>query len=860
MGSDSDRLRANGCLFNGIMPNKTESLNRVLDGERWKRAQERTAELIARIQPDKPSWKTRNAIASCVRRLITESIPCVISIYGSVPLKTYLPDGDIDLTVFSEDQNLNDNCAAEVSNILEKARTDADAEYQIKEVLLIPVEVLYRFLTFFSSFDWDNFCISLQGPVPIRSLPDMTADPPRKDGGALFLRKTFLDTCRFYYSVCPSTPEFMEKFSAKHLYVIDFLRINNNLGRSVSRGNSFRIHSAFTFGAKRLAGMLDCQLEEVVTEFDRFFANTWELSTRLRRPSGFVNWRHSEKSKEVDGSNEYRGRKQDPTSAQAIACCHSEDRKQYDPLDDRFWKAFRIDHKPVIDHTQHQSQSLRNAFQHYPHKINGSKEDDRFWNTETAALPSEAIFTCPATNFRFFTPDWVPAKPAVPCDATHVNLSCTRSFDSSSHSCNMLYSTSSQKSANNYTVLPEPAEMPSSIHNPNHWPSCQMNSLCPEARKPDEEWSGGGAICLPQDVIELILVRLPIKSILQCKSTCKTWYALIRSSSFVDFHRQFRLQHHHDDHRDELFFYEPSAALNSHVCTRDPSSQSDSGPLFDVGIVMKAVRSDTPAAEVRIMLSRFGINLIPDLRVFEHNLIVLGPLINGIYCVVHRNYVTTVNSINCGYFNAAICNPATREFSLISPPHVFELDHGWPFHRSFEVYKPFGPRSSAEYTSKVTHHYGFLCIHAKGSSHVVMDYKMLLIIQHDVHVAVAVHVDHVDDFVVDEEEEERSLVFIYSRQRGTWKQSSGCRPLPTITQDLDFLPQAALNGCCHWMTDGGSILQFDMTDELFQLLPGPPNDYQNRPAGLVKKPGVFVLEGPTRCHGPQLQVLFHFLL
>ena len=35
-------------------------------------------------------------------------------------------------------------------------------------------QVLYRFLEFFSKFDWDNFCVSLWGPVPISSLPDVT--------------------------------------------------------------------------------------------------------------------------------------------------------------------------------------------------------------------------------------------------------------------------------------------------------------------------------------------------------------------------------------------------------------------------------------------------------------------------------------------------------------------------------------------------------------------------------------------------------------------------------------------------------------------------------------------------------------
>ena len=40
--------------------------------------------------------------------------------------------------------------------------------------LSLYLQVLYRFLEFFSKFDWENFCISLWGPVPISSLPNVT--------------------------------------------------------------------------------------------------------------------------------------------------------------------------------------------------------------------------------------------------------------------------------------------------------------------------------------------------------------------------------------------------------------------------------------------------------------------------------------------------------------------------------------------------------------------------------------------------------------------------------------------------------------------------------------------------------------
>lgn len=41
-------------------------------------------------------------------------------------------------------------------------------------MVFFAMQVLYRFLEFFSKFDWENFCVSLRGPVPISSLPDVT--------------------------------------------------------------------------------------------------------------------------------------------------------------------------------------------------------------------------------------------------------------------------------------------------------------------------------------------------------------------------------------------------------------------------------------------------------------------------------------------------------------------------------------------------------------------------------------------------------------------------------------------------------------------------------------------------------------
>jgi hypothetical protein len=137
------------------------------------------------------------------------------------------------------------------------------------------MQVLFRFLEFFSNFDWEKFCLSLSGPVPISSLPDMTgnlmhitlfcyidtkivlliiimvchaAEPPWMDSSELLLSKAFLDSCSSAYGVMPCTQESQgQPFVSKHFNVIDPLRMNNNLGRSVSKGNyqsTFRLRSS----------------------------------------------------------------------------------------------------------------------------------------------------------------------------------------------------------------------------------------------------------------------------------------------------------------------------------------------------------------------------------------------------------------------------------------------------------------------------------------------------------------------------------------------------------------------------------------------------------------------------------------
>lgn len=71
----------------------------------------------------------------------------------------------------------------------------------------------------------------------IFSLECHAAESPRKDGGELLLSRLFLDACSSVYAVFPGDQENQSQpFVSKHFNVIDPLRTNNNLGRSVSKG------------------------------------------------------------------------------------------------------------------------------------------------------------------------------------------------------------------------------------------------------------------------------------------------------------------------------------------------------------------------------------------------------------------------------------------------------------------------------------------------------------------------------------------------------------------------------------------------------------------------------------------------
>lgn len=77
MGENEDWVQPSGIFPNGLLPNAGPLIH-VLESDRWLKAEDRTAELISRIQPNQPSEQRRNAVADYVQRLIMKCFPCQV--------------------------------------------------------------------------------------------------------------------------------------------------------------------------------------------------------------------------------------------------------------------------------------------------------------------------------------------------------------------------------------------------------------------------------------------------------------------------------------------------------------------------------------------------------------------------------------------------------------------------------------------------------------------------------------------------------------------------------------------------------------------------------------------------------------
>lgn len=351
------------------------------DLELWQKAEEATREIISQIQPTIISEERRRAVIDYVQRLLRNYLGCEVFPFGSVPLKTYLPDGDIDLTIFGG-LNCEEAIAKDLCSVLEIEEQNSAAEFVVKDVQFIPaevklvkclvqnivvdisfnrlgglctqcfleqvdrligkdhlfkrsiilikawcyyesrilgahhglistyaletlilyifhvfhsslngpLEVLYKFLDYFSKFDWDNFCISLNGLIRLSTWPELVEAPGGGEADLLLSREFLKDCLEMYSDPCRGIENSLRTFPQKHLNIVDPLNESNNLGRSVSKGNFYRIRSAFSYGARKLQHILFQTEENIRNELRSFFPNTLDRHGSGQRPDvqGFI--------------------------------------------------------------------------------------------------------------------------------------------------------------------------------------------------------------------------------------------------------------------------------------------------------------------------------------------------------------------------------------------------------------------------------------------------------------------------------------------------------------------------------------------------------------------------------------------
>ncbi|KAK9916995.1 hypothetical protein WJX75_009637 [Coccomyxa subellipsoidea] len=108
--------------------------------------EERVEELVQRIKPNHISDRRRKEVGSYVKDLIKRCFLPAQQVeaymFGSVPLKTYLPDGDIDLAVFQgKGPRLRDVWTYELSALLEAEGRNSLNPHRVKDVQIINAEV-----------------------------------------------------------------------------------------------------------------------------------------------------------------------------------------------------------------------------------------------------------------------------------------------------------------------------------------------------------------------------------------------------------------------------------------------------------------------------------------------------------------------------------------------------------------------------------------------------------------------------------------------------------------------------------------------------------------------------------------------
>ncbi|CAA3018248.1 Hypothetical predicted protein [Olea europaea subsp. europaea] len=142
--SIGDFSEANGGRAAAVSPPFTSPANSSaleIGRERWARAEKAAEKIICDVHPTSVSEQRRRDIIDYVQRLIGNSLGVEVIPYGSVPLKTYLPDGDIDLSAFGR-ENIED-----LKHVVEGEEENRAGRFVIKDVQVINAEAWMDLMT-----------------------------------------------------------------------------------------------------------------------------------------------------------------------------------------------------------------------------------------------------------------------------------------------------------------------------------------------------------------------------------------------------------------------------------------------------------------------------------------------------------------------------------------------------------------------------------------------------------------------------------------------------------------------------------------------------------------------------------------
>lgn len=106
-----------------------------------------TEALVAAVCPAAPSERRRAGVAAYIGDLVAacfSPVPVQVFMFGSVPLKTYLPDGDIDMSIFTADASVASTWTGRLAQKLEQEQRNPHCPYRVLNVQVINAEVGMR--------------------------------------------------------------------------------------------------------------------------------------------------------------------------------------------------------------------------------------------------------------------------------------------------------------------------------------------------------------------------------------------------------------------------------------------------------------------------------------------------------------------------------------------------------------------------------------------------------------------------------------------------------------------------------------------------------------------------------------------